>query len=137
MADEIKRIKIKCDLYWAQLHKVNDMSGKYQVNLCNLSDAACSALEEMGIEVRVGEGKKEEMGRYITCKSNNPYKAFNEDGEEIESLVGNGSKAKAMVSSYSWTYKNKKGISPSLGKLVVTSLVAYAAEGMGDDDDIL
>jgi hypothetical protein len=42
-----------------------------------------------------------------------------------------------MVSSYSWTYKNKKGVSPSLGKLVVTSLVAYAAEGMGDDDDIL
>jgi hypothetical protein len=60
MTDEIKRIKIKCDLYWAQLHKVNDMSGKYQVNLCNLSDAACAALEEMGIEVRVGEGKKEE-----------------------------------------------------------------------------
>lgn len=137
MSDEKKRIKVKCNLYWAQLTKVNDMSGKYQVNLCNLSDAACTALEEMGITVNVGEDKKEEMGRYITCKSNNPYKAYNEDGEEIETLIGNGSKAKAMVGFYPWTYKNKKGISPSLGKLVVTDLVAYTAGDMGDDDDIL
>ena len=53
--------------------------------------------------------------------------------------IGNGSKAKALVSSYSWTYKNKKGVSPSLKKLVVTELVEYsAASGISaDDEDVL
>jgi hypothetical protein len=40
MSEEKQRIKINADVYWAQLNKVNDMSGKYQVNLCNLSDKA-------------------------------------------------------------------------------------------------
>jgi len=43
------------------------------------------------------------------------------------------------VSSYSWTYKNKKGVSPSLKKLVITDLVEYAsATGIdADDEDVL
>jgi hypothetical protein len=44
-----------------------------------------------------------------------------------------------MIGSYAWTYKNKKGISPSLAKLVVTDLVAYAGGGdiSADDEDVL
>jgi len=33
-------VKIKADIMWAYLDKVNDMSGKFQVDLCNLSDKA-------------------------------------------------------------------------------------------------
>lgn len=135
---ENKRIKIKCDLYWAQLNKMNDMSGAYQVNLCNLSDAAVAALEEMGISVLEDSEKKADMGRYITCKSKNrPIKAFDVDGDEITENIGNGSKAKALVGPYEWTYKNKKGISPTLSKLVVTDLVEYADGGNLDDEDVL
>ena len=135
---ETKRIKLKCDLYWAQLNKMNDMSGAYQVNLCNLSDAAVAALEEMGISVLEDSEKKADMGRYITCKSKNrPIKAFDVDGDEITENIGNGSKAKALVGAYEWTYKNKKGISPTLAKLVVTDLVEYADGGKLDDEDVL
>lgn len=138
MSDERKRIKIKCDVYWAQLNKVNEMSGKYQVNLCNLSDAAVSALEELGISVLEDKEKKADMGRYITCKSEKPMKAYDVDGDEITENIGNGSKAKALIGSYSWTYKNKKGVSPSLSKLVVTDLIEYSAEALAaDDEDIL
>jgi hypothetical protein len=42
-------VKIKADVMWAYLVKPNDMSGKYQVDLCNLSDKAVEALESMGI----------------------------------------------------------------------------------------
>ena len=127
-------VKFKCDIMWAQLAKVNDMSGKYQVNLCNLSDAAVKALEELSISVLNKEG----MGNYITCKSNTPIKAFDLEGEEIKELIGNGSKAKAVVNPYEWAYKNKKGVSPSLKKLVITDLVVYA-DGAGsiDDDELL
>ena len=138
MSEEKKAIKLKADVFWCQHNKVNDMSGKFQINLCNLSDAAVEALEEMGISVQTGEDKKSDMGRYITCKSEKPIRVFDTDNDEITEAIGNGSKAKALVSSYSWTYKNKKGVSPSLKKLVITDLVVYA-DGAGslDDDDLL
>ena len=107
MADMSKRVKIKDDVFWCQHTKVNDMSGKYQLNLCNLSDAACDALEAIGISVQTGEDKKADMGRYITCKSEKPIRVFDTDNDEITEAIGNGSKGKALVSSYSWTYKNK------------------------------
>jgi hypothetical protein len=50
-------VKFKCDIMWAQLAKVNDMSGKFQVNLCNLSDAAAKALEDLGISTLNKEEK--------------------------------------------------------------------------------
>lgn len=132
-----KRVKMKCDIYWAQLNKQNEMSNAYQVNLCNLSDAAVKALEDMGISVLENKEKKAEMGKYITCKSQKPIKAYDEDGQEIDSdvSIGNGSKAKVMVSAYEWTYKNKKGVSPSLAKLVITDLIEYANSNLGDDDE--
>lgn len=134
-----KRVKIKCDVFWAQLNKKNEMSDAYQVNLCNLSDAAVKALEDMGISVLENKEKKAEMGKYITCKSQKPIKAYDEDGQDIDSdvSIGNGSKAKAMITAYEWTYKNKKGVSPSLSKLVITDLVEYATENLSDDEDVL
>ena len=140
MANEKKKLKIKCDIYWAQLNKMNEMSGAYQVNLCNLSDAAAEALEEMGLSVNQDSEKKADMGKYITCKSKNkPMKAFDVDGDEITEDIGNGSKAKALVGTYNWTYKNKKGVSASLIKLVVTDLVEYSGGGgiSADDEDVL
>jgi hypothetical protein len=139
MTEEVKAIKIKADVFWCQHDKVNDMSGKFQLNLCNLSDAAVAAFEQMGISVQIGEDKKADMGKYITCKSEKPIRVYDTDGDEIVGTqIGNGSKAKALVGSYDWTYKNKKGVSPALRKLVITDLVEYAAAGGNlDDDDIL
>lgn len=133
------KLKIKADVYWAQLTRKNEMSDAYQVNLCNLSDKAVAALEDMGISVLSNENKPEQ-GRYVTCKSQKPIKAFDTDGIEIIEDVGNGSKAVCMIGAYSWTYKNKKGVSPSLAKLVITDLVAYADGGgriTADDEDVL
>jgi len=138
MTDEKKRVKIKATVYWCFHNKVNEMSGDYQINLCNLSEAAVEAFEEMGIPVQTGEDKKADMGKYITCKSKKPIKVFDAEGDEITEAIGNGSKGKAIVGSYDWTFKNKKGTSASLGKLVITDLVEYAAGGsFGDDEDVL
>lgn len=133
------RVKIKADIMWAYLDRMNDMSNKYQVDLCNLSDAAVSALEGMGIPVNQKEGK----GYYITCKSKNEIRAYGSDGAEIVgSTVGNGSKAIAMIEPYEWTWKNKEGVSASLKKLVITELQKYEADVeqvaiQEDDDEIL
>ena len=138
MTEEVKAIKIKADVFWCQHDKINEMSNKFQINLCNLSDAAVAAFEGMGISVQVGDDKKADMGKYITCKSSNPIKVYDVDGDEIAGQIGNGSKCKALVGSYDWTYKNKKGVSPALRKLVITDLVEYAAGGGSlDDEDVL
>jgi hypothetical protein len=133
------KLKIKADVYWASLNRKNEMADAYMVDLCNLSEKAVAALEEMGISVQENLEKKPEQGKYITCKSQRPIKAFDTDNEEIVEDIGNGSKAICMVGSYPWTYKNKKGVSPSLAKLVITDLVEYAAGGniSADDEDVL
>jgi len=133
------RVKIKADIMWAYLDRMNDMSQKYQVDLCNLSDAAVSALEGMGIRVAQKEGK----GYYVTCKSKNEIRAYGSDGDEIEGkIVGNGSKAVALIEPYAWTWKNKEGVSASLKKLVITDLQKYESDVeqvaiQEDDDEIL
>jgi len=132
------RVKIKADVMWAYLDRQNEMSGKYQVDLCNLSTQAVDALEAMGIAVR----QKEDKGFFITCKSTNPIRAYDKDGDVIDGIsIGNGSKGIAMIGSYEWNWKNKQGTSPSLKKLVIDELVAYEGSGEPepnmDDDDVL
>ena len=129
-------IKISATVYWAFMNKPNDLSGKYQVDLGNLSTKAVQALEDMGIEVK---DKGDDRGKFITCKKTKPIMAFDEHGEPIQGVeVGNGSKAVALMGAYEWSFKNKKGMSPSLIRLVVTDLVEYegAAGTMSTEDAI-
>ena len=130
-------VKIKADIMWAYLAKPNEMSGKYQVDLCNLSDKAAEALEDLGIEVKQKEGK----GKFITCKSTRPILAFDDGGTTIDgSTLGNGSKAVALVGSYEWAYQKKKGVSPALKKLVITDYKMYNGDDTAElvmEDDLL
>ncbi len=129
--EQSSRFFILATLTWPFLDKPNDMSGKYQVDLTNLSDKAVKALEDMGISVRNKEGK----GFYITAKSNHEIKALDKNGEQVLAHIGNGTKAVCVMGSYSWTFKNKKGVSPSLKKLVITDLVTYSAQPKQDEEE--
>ena len=130
-------VKIKADIMWAYLTKPNEMSGKYQVDLCNLSDKATEALQDMGLDVKSKEGK----GKYITCKSTRPITIYDDGGSVLDgSVLGNGSKAVALVDAWEWQYQKKKGISPGLKKLVITEFKAYNGAEVGDmvmEDDLL
>ena len=130
-------IKLKAEVMWAFLNKPNEMSGRYQVDLCNLSDKAVKALEDVGIEVKAKEGK----GYYITCKSTRPLSAFDDGGSKLEGdILGNGSKAAAIIEPYAWSWKGKQGVSPSLKRLVITELVPYTGGGVVTEfsnDDLL
>ncbi len=115
-------LTLKATVAWAQLETTNDMSGKYQVDLTQLSDGAVNALEAQGITPLY----KEDRGNYITCKSSRPIYAFGADGESLRGIaIGNGSEAVAIVKPYEWTFKGKVGVSPSLEKLVITALEVY------------
>ncbi len=138
MSNQAPNIMVNCDLFWPCLTHLNDLNGKYSVDLGNLSDAAVTALEDMAIPIH---NKGDEKGNYITCKSNNKYRSFNLDGSElllkgrtpkdqddnpeIGAVAGNGTKAKCLVGYYDWDFKGNKGRSPSLKRLVITELVEY------------
>jgi hypothetical protein len=124
-------LPIKAVTYWACLSHKNEMSDKYQVDLCLLSDAAVAKLSESGIPVK---NKDDDRGNFITCKSANPIRSYFEDGSQIVegTLIGNGSRVVASVGSYDWEFKGKKGTSPSLKRLVVTDLVEFG-DGVEDE----
>ena len=137
---EMKPVKIQAEVMWAFFDKPNEMSGKFQADLCNLSDGAVKALEEMGLAPRKREDKPEK-GWFLTVKSNYAIQPYDNEGKEIKEIVGNGSKAVALIKPYSWKWKNKEGVSASLAKIVITDLVKYNEDGASasddSDDDIL
>jgi hypothetical protein len=130
---DLKAIKVKADIMWAFLDTPNQMSEKYQVDLCNLSDGAVSALEDQGIEVK----RKEDKGFYIVAKSKKfPIKTEMPDGSGVSGKVGNGSKGVAWIKPYAYQFKGKAGVSAGINKLVITDLVVYEADETSLDDNL-
>jgi hypothetical protein len=136
MANLEKPVKFEAEVQWAFFTKKNEMSGKYQVDLTNLSENAVKALTDAGLEPRNREDKPEK-GWFITAKSNYEIKPVDKAGNEITDAVGNGSKAVALIKPYEWSWKNKKGVSPSLVKIIITDLQVYSADqAVEEEDDI-
>ena len=127
-------MKLKCTLRWSNLYNINEMSGKYQVDLCNLSTKAVEALAKEGIEAKESGKSDDERGVYITCKSTYPIATFDADGDEISSAlkVGNGTTAEATIKPYAWDFKGKKGVSATISHLKITKLIEYNS---GEDSE--
>jgi hypothetical protein len=137
MSELQKPVKFRAEVMWCFHNKPNEMSGKYQMDLCNLSENAVEAIKSLGLEVRTRQDKPEK-GFFITAKSNNPISVFDAKGVDLSNVaIGNGSKVVVVLSSYDWTWKNKKGRSASIKKLVVEELQAYDGGESEDDDDVL
>jgi hypothetical protein len=123
-------------LMWACLQKPNNLSNKYQVDVLLNDEQAKQVEHELALEIR----HDEEKGKFVTAKSKFPIKPLDTKGNIIEALVGNGSKANLLLGSYDWVFKNKKGKSPGIAKMVVTELVEYKpgeSKQDGNDDDSL
>lgn len=127
--ETIKPIPVKVDLYWAFLSEPNQMSEKYQVDLCNLSKEAVKRLMDMGMDVK-NDPKKPDQGFFVTAKSKlYPILAVDEKGNKIDAKVANGSKGVAFIKPYEYTFKGKKGVACGVSKIVITELIEYKPEG--------
>jgi hypothetical protein len=119
---DLSPFKVKADIMWAFLDTPNQMSERYQVDLCNLSPEAIERIESAGIDVK----KKDEKGFFIVAKSKNyPIKTEMSDGSTINAKVGNGSKGVAWIKPYKYTFRGKDGVSAGINKLVITDLIEY------------
>ena len=135
MSNLDKPVKFEAEIQWAFFNRKSEMSGKYQVDLCNLSDSAVSALEAAGLAPRKREDKPEK-GWFITAKSNYEIKPVDPSGSEIKDNVGNGSRAVALIKPYHWNWKNKTGVSPSLSKITIVDLKVYNADSVSTDEEL-
>ena len=125
------------ELMWPFLYERNKLSGKFQVDVVNLSDEQVTMIEESGASVR---NKNDEKGNFITCKSTNyEITPYDKNGDVIPAdvKVGNGSKANILLKPYSWkSPTGQKGMSLGVAKLVVTELNEYVAPDMVEEETL-
>ena len=133
---DAKPVVLNASVYWCENNKLNEMSGKYQIVLGNLSDKAVEAIEEAGVTVR---NKGNDQGNYITCKSKNPIRVYDSEGDEIPPQVniGNGSEAVAQVGFYNWTFGKNTGTNPTIMRLNIKELVEYMPDSIDADAEVL
>ena len=106
-------------------------TGKYGVQLTNLSERAIERLEELGVELKQKPDDKYARGRFIECKSQYPIDnsgrfkiLFEDDGKSpVEGdprEIGYGSIVRAKVKAY----KGRDGVvRPSLVSMTIEELV--------------
>lgn len=117
-------------LYWACLQEPNTLSGKYQVDLCQLNEEQIGVLEDIGVNVR---NKSDDRGYFVTAKSTKfPITAYMKDGGVFEGMVANGSKANVKAEAYEWSHTPTKrsgwAVGIKIGGLTLTDLIEYSPE---------
>lgn len=128
---ENKSTTVKAIVSFPAWEREDQFSGKFGVQLCNLSDAAVEKLEEYGVNVRE-ETKDYNRGRFIQCKSGFPISnggkfpmVYLPDGSKYEGLmddVGYGSTVRATLDIYEWTYAGKSGVGARIKKLTLDEI---------------
>jgi len=124
-------------LYYPSLYEVNDMSQKYEVTLGNLHSDTVDELENADVNVRIGEGKKEDFESFIVARSKFPIKVLDAAGNpwNPDVRIGNGTYAKASIHTYPYNYKGKKGVGIGVNAVMVLELQEYKPNSMSLDPE--
>ena len=126
------------ELMWAHFDETDNMSGKYQVDMVNLTPEHIKLVTSLGLEVKTKDNKPEK-GSFITARSTKPIMALDAEGNLLKAKVANGSRANTLLSYY--TYPRPTGglgYAPSIKKIKVIDLKQYDPAGDDDfDDDML
>ena len=135
MANANPKVQLKdVTLMWANLDTQNSMSGKYQVDLTNLSPDDCEKVKALGLTIK-SRADRPEKGAFLTPKSTFPIVPLDKNGSPVKGSVGNGTKADVLLSYY-MLKKRPPGAadrSPTILKLVITDMVEYVPEPQTDD----
>lgn len=121
-------VKVTATVAFPSLTRLDQMSGRYSIQLANLSDEATEKLEELGMNVKFKDDSYG-RGRFIECKSKFPIDnskfptVLDDQGLELDpDLVAPGSKVEALLKTYDWSMGGREGVSAYVTKLVVKEL---------------
>ncbi len=118
-----------------------DENGKYSVQLANLSQAAVTKLEDLGVDVKFKDDDKYGRGQYVNTTSKFPYKVTIDspegpvDAKGME--IGYGSVVRARVSTYNWTYGKKAGVGVRVETMHIDELVEKPVDQIDDTEEAL
>lgn len=137
---EVKQEVIKGVLEWAHLTpgKPNDLSGKYQVDVCQLDSDTVKKLKKLGLDVQDGSKKgKAEKGHYVTPKATRPVTVVDSKRNTFEAIdsIGNGTVANVAIRAFPYNFKGKEGIGCGLQAIQILDLKEYSPAGMFGDED--
>lgn len=137
-------MKIKATLNFFRRDR-SDYSGKYEVNLCNLSPAVVKVLEKdhgvTQLRTEDEDHKNHSWGTFTVARSEYELRVLDSKKRPISDdvMLGNGTVVYASVSPYPWTYKGKKGVSLGCAGIQVIELVEYstndAIDAAFDEED--
>ena len=137
---ENNQVKIAATVSFPSLTRPDQMSGKFSIQLGNLSSRAVEALEERGVAVKFKDDSYN-RGHFVECKSKFPIdnSKFNtvvdDAGLPIDpDTIGPGSKVEVLLKLYDWSMGGKTGVGCRVVKLVVKELAK--AEALAEDDDL-
>ena len=104
----------------------NELSQKYQVDVCHLDEDTVSELEDVGVSIK----NDEDRGNYITAKATRPPRVMDaaKRSWSSDNLIGNGSTIKISAKPYEWQFKGKSGVGLGLNQLMVIEHVEYAQD---------
>ncbi len=71
-----QRVIIKGEAMWQNLFELNEMSNRYQIDICNLDKDAIKALKSIDVEVKKGEGEKADKGYFVTAKTKKASQSY-------------------------------------------------------------
>ena len=135
---EVKQVIVEGILEWAHLAKANEMSGKYQVDVCQLDKKAVKALEAAGLVVQDGAAKgKENKGQYVTPKATRPVTVVDSKKNTFSDLeaIGNGTRAKVAIRAFPYNFKGKEGVGAGLQAIQILELKEYSNLAMFSEED--
>ena len=129
-----ERVTVRAVVNFPKFETTDEMSGKYQVVLGNLSPAAVEKLEELGIKVRQDNG---EMGATIKPTSKWPIIPVDVDGNSFmgaTSQIGYGSVVRATIKPFAYNVGGNSGVSPKIERIVIEEL-AVPQDGGGNFEE--
>lgn len=130
---------IKGTAYWMHIADVNSggnyPSHKYELVLCNLDTDAIAKVKAMGMGRAIIDGEatgKPAQGMFIKMKNKNRPPLITPEKElyPTDTLVGNGSKVRAQVG----TYTTKNGTYFDWTRTMVDELVEHGGNIPSDDE---
>ena len=123
--------------YWASVTTPNTkFEPVYTVDLV-VSDEVANDFESRGYKVKEITMNDEVVGKAITFKRKvngpngmvrNAPRLLDQNKQDVNLAVGNGSKVRVQCNEYEWEYAGKEGKSLDLQAVQIIDLVEYKAE---------
>jgi len=123
--------------FWTKLNRKDELSQKYQMDICELSEDNKDMLISHGVHIK---NKEDDRGDFVSPKSKYivPIMDTSKNPVDPETLIGNGSDVKVkVIFNKTHGFIDQSGTSMYLNKVQLINLVEYKTDTDFDDIDEL